>query len=345
VPTATEAMRAPLTTTFLDETDFAAWTALVDGAAGGSVYANPVYLDALCTAAGGRFRVLAARRGDELLGGVALYESPSTAGIRCTPRLLLYYNGLVIRDAATRYPSQRTARGLEICTALEAALAAIGASTLALRQRPPFDDARVFLARGWQVRPSYTYVVGLGDLAAAWERVEQNLRRLVKRCTEQGMQVAEDDDFDAFLRMHAATVERKAIDAYLPPAAFARFFDTLRAAGLCRLYVARLPDGQPIAAQLVLAGKHPVTHSVAAATDAAQLNSGVTALLRWKVFEALAAAGYAANDLTDAALGPVAHFKSQLGGELETCLVLDKSAPPAGWRQRLATLAGFGGRG
>jgi hypothetical protein len=54
---------------------------------------------------------------------------------------------------------------------------------------------------------------------------------------------------------------------------------------------------------------------------------GASAFLRWRGFEALAGLGYEANDLTDAALNSVTHFKSQLGGSLETALVL--RAPPS----------------
>jgi hypothetical protein len=59
-------------------------------------------------------------------------------------------------------------------------------------------------------------------------------------------------------------------------------------------------------------------------------------LLRWRVFEDLARLGHVANDLTDASLGPVAHFKSQLGGTLETSLVLSR---PEALRFRLGRAA------
>ena len=45
--------------------------------------------------------------------------------------------------------------------------------------------------------------------------------------------------------------------------------------------------------------------------------------------------GYVANDLTDAALNPVAHFKSQLGGDLELCLILEKPGPARTLPQRI----------
>jgi hypothetical protein len=262
------------------------------------------------------------RRGDELAGGVALYERDSAFGTYVAPRLLLYYNGLVLRHYETKYPSERTARQIKVLTALEEALARARYGRLMLKSRSSVTDVRPFLASGWESSLSYSYVVPLTDLPAQWGRVEQNLRRLIERGTSQGMTVAEDDDFDAFFRLHAATMDRRETATYLPRPAFVRYFESLRRLGLCRLYHARLGDHGVIASQLVLLGSHPVSHTVSAAGDPEFNKLGAAAFLRWKVFEALAALGYAANDLTDAALNPVTHFKSQLGGDLELCLVL-----------------------
>ena len=332
-------MKASLAAGLLTESEFPSWNSLLEDSPEGSVYSSPAYLSALCEAAGGRFKLLAARRGEELLGGVAIYERDADARVRVSPRPLLFYNGIVLRDHATKYPSQRTSRVLEVMSVLEAALANSGYESFVLKNRPSITDARVFMAHGWSVRPGYSYVVPIADLPAAWDRVEQNLRRLVKRCGEQGVQLTDDEDFDSFYRMHAGTAERKGTPLYLPQPQFQKFFSTLHERGLCRLYHARLPNGQAVSSQLVFTGKHPVSHTVSAAADPAYLNSGATAFLRWKVFEALSAQGYAANDLTDAALNPVSHFKSQLGGNLELCLILERSWNAGGWRSRCRSIA------
>ena len=307
----------------LGETDFPEWTRLVAQSGEGSVYSLPEYLAALCEAAGGRFRILAARQGDEIVGGIGLFERGDGAGRQVSPRLLLYYNGIVLRAYESRYPSQRTARRNAILEALASGLSALGYGRIALRCRSPLSDVRVLLARGWTAIPQYSYVVPIGDPDALWSRMEQNLRRLVERCREKGVTITEDDDFDAFYRLHAQVHERKGARLYLPEAPFRRFFERLRGSGLARLFHARLPEGQAISSQLVLLGPHPVTHTASAAADAAHLKLGATAFLRWNVFGRLAELGYAANDLTDANLSPVTHFKAQLGGDLQMGFLLE----------------------
>ena len=328
-------MKEPVRVRELTEADYQAWNDLVAASPAGSPYSTPEYLGALCEATGDRFRIISACRGDELLGGVALYEEKTRLGWEVAPRLLLYYNGIVLRHYETKYPSLRTARELETTAALHGALSRHGYAGLRLKCRPPFVDARAFIEAGWTARPSYTYVVPIEDIERLRGTIEQNLRRLIDRCGKQGMVVAEDDDFDSYFRMHVETHERKGAAVYLPQAAFERYFRRLRAAGLMRLYHARLPGGQSVGAQLVLADRHRVGHTVSAAADARYLRLGATAYLRFKVFEDLARRGYVATDLTDAALNPVTHFKSQLGGDLQLCLSLE--APPS-TRMRLLRL-------
>jgi hypothetical protein len=318
-------------TWFLTEGEYPEWNRLVAGSPGGSIYSTPEYLDVLCGTAGGRFRILAAGRGGEIFGGIGLYERHAPWGKYVSPRLLLYYNGIVLRPHESKYPSEQTARQGEILGALEEALRRGGWGRLVLKNRGPVRDARPFLAQGWKAFVTYTYVVPIADPEAQWGRVEQNLRRLIQRCEREGMKLSDDDDFDSFYRMHEQTHERKGVSLYLPRVSFRSYFSRLQAQNLCRLYQARLPDGRAAAAQLVLLGPHPVSHTVCAGTDPAFLKSGVTAFLRWKAFEELSKLGYRGNDLTDAALNPVTHFKSQLGGGLETCINL-RRPESAGFR-------------
>lgn len=311
-------------TNYLSEAEYERWSNIVACSPEGSIYSSPEYLEVLCEATDGKFKILVAMQGDEIVGGVALYERASAFGTYVSPRLLLYYNGLVLRDYDTKYPSLRESRRLEIISALEERLSRAGYAKLRLKNRSAFNDSRVFLAKGWTVSVSYTYVVPLDNIELLWNRVEQNLRRLINRCSQQGLQLSADEDFDSFYRMHHQTHERKGADLYLPRPRFQRYFERLKSQNLCRLFHARLPNSQSIASQLVLLGRHPVSHTVCAAADKEYLSLGASAFLRWKVFAELSALGFKGNDLTDAWLNSVTKFKSQLGGDLHTNLILTK---------------------
>ena len=300
----------------IKESDYERWTRFVADSPSGSIYGLPAYLEVLCGATNASFSIVGVFRGSELVGGMPLYLARYRAGLVASNRLLLYYHSPVIREYATKVPSERTSRQLAIMLALEKHLRTIDCIHLLMHVRHPIVDVRPFLSTGWHVRPSYSYVVGIADLQLAFGRVDQNLRRLIDRAGKNGLVHTDDDDFDSFYRLHLDTHHRKGAPLYLEESAFRTFFEKLKAQDLCRLYHARLPDGKSVATQLVLTGAHPVSHTVCAAADAEYLSIGSTPFLRWKSFESLSSLGYAANDLTDAALNDVTRFKSQLGGDL-----------------------------
>ncbi len=317
--------------------EFPEWDEFVGRSPDGCVYAQSQYLAALATVTAAAFRILAARRAGALTGGIALYETRDALhGSRAGPRLLLYYHGAILAPYEGAYPSQHTSRNLEIHAALAEYLESQGYDRITLKSRSTVTDVRAYLARGWQAYPSYSYVVPLTDLRAQWQRVDGNLRRLIKRCTETDrLSFTEDTDFAAFFRLHALTLGRRAVPTYLPEAAFRAFFERTHAAGLARLQHARLPDGTAIASQLVLLGTNRVSHTACAGMDPEYARLGATAFLRWRGFESLAERGYQGNDLTDAALNSVTHFKSQLGGELTCAHVL---TAPSSRRARAAAV-------
>lgn len=309
-------MSATVTTRYLVEDEYPEWADMVAGSPDGSVYSLPAYLDALCVATSGSYEVLAAERDGCLVGGIALYRQKSAFGTWVSPRLLLYYNGFVLVPHEAKSPALRTEWHLNTLAALERALAELPYARLRIKSRSTLTDMRPFAAHGWASWPTWSYVVDIADPSTAWSRMHKDQRRLVQRCRERGLYLTQNEDFDAFYRLHLQTHQRKGAPVYLQRDVFRRFVETLQGNGLARLYHARLPDGRVAASQLVLTGPHPVTHTVCAAADGEFLRLGASSFLRWSVFEDLAGAGYRANDLTDAELNPVTRFKSQLGGEL-----------------------------
>jgi len=309
---------------YLTENDYDRWDEFVASSPDGSIYSTAKYLDVFCSVTSAKFAILAALKNDEIFGGVALYERSSRLGTFVSPRLFLYYNGLVLKDFETTYPSKRTGRRIEVMSLLEEHLSQKNYARLSLNNRSTIEDVRPFKKDGWTVDINYTYVAPLTDMKRLWDRTEQNLRRLINRCVKKDIQFAKDDDFESFFKLHLEIHQRKGVSLYLPHDQFKHYFEKLWAQGLCQLYFARLPGGQPIAAQLVLLGSHPISHTVCAGADAELQKIGANPFLRWKVFEDLSGRGYTGNDLTDAALNPVTHFKSQLGADLEVCFHLKK---------------------
>ena len=176
------------------ESEFDQWAHLVTSSPDGSIYSTPEYLEILCSVGGGRFRLIGVWLGDQLVGGIGLYVQPNWYGAYAGPRLLLYYHSPLVRPYDTKYPSELTSRHLRILGALAETLAEQPLAGITLKCRHTLRDVRPFASAGWHCSPSYTYIVTIADLKAQWERVEQNLRRLITRAEKQGITVTEDDD-------------------------------------------------------------------------------------------------------------------------------------------------------
>jgi len=308
----------------LREADLDAWCALLGRSPQGGVYGRPEYLAALCEATGASYRIIGVFLNDQLVGGVPLYERRQRTGTIVANRTLLYYNGIVLDLPSRRFHSDETAQMQSVLAELERSLAGGGYAHVLLHNHSSLIDLRPFLARGWQSSLSYTYVVSLTDMTRQWERVDQNLKRLIRRCERDGASYREDADFDALFRLHWQTHRRKGAPLYLPESAFRRFFERVHACGLARIGHAVFHD-KVVASQLMLVGPYSVSHTVCAGADEAYLKSGASAFLRWKAMLSMHRDGYAANDLTDASLNPVTRFKSQLGGDLTPTLSVTRT--------------------
>ena len=306
----------------LAEEHYGAWDHFVAGQERtGSIFSTVQYMDILCRAAGGSFSVAAIRDGDSFIAGLGVYRRRILGHEVISHRMLLSYNGPVLRDDLFAATGSRS-KGFEALNALCRFLSRQNVSGVTLHCRDGHQDFRPFLNRGWGASPFYTIVVPTADSGQLWNRFDRNARRLVRRAEESGCTVEPDGDFDFFYHAHQEIHRRKGAPLYLPEAAFRRFVDDLAAAGLGVIFTARLASGVPAAAQLQLLGRHRCSHTVCAGSDGAHLWTGAGYLLRWRAFVELGARGYASNDLTNASYGDVTRFKEQLGGTLTITMSL-----------------------
>jgi hypothetical protein len=100
----------------------------------------------------------------EIHGGIALYQRSTAGGTVLSGRLLLYYNGLVLRHYEGKYPSLNASREVAILGAVETALSGRGFAHSEIRNRHPIHDVRPFLSRGWVARPSYSLLMQTHDM-------------------------------------------------------------------------------------------------------------------------------------------------------------------------------------
>lgn len=124
------------------------WTRLVEGSPAGSVYALPEYLEVLSRVTGGLFSIRAAFKGEGITGGIPFFRQGSGTRVEAVPRLLLFYNGPVLRRYTTRYPAEIVKRHLATLQVLERSIRDEGLGKVVLRARSPLTDVRAFRMEG-----------------------------------------------------------------------------------------------------------------------------------------------------------------------------------------------------
>jgi hypothetical protein len=238
----------------LAEEHYDDWDRFVEGQQRtGSIYSTARYLDILCRAAGGSFSVVAVRDGSSFLGGIGLYHRRVHGRSVISPRMLLYYNGPVLRDDLLTFEGD-SSRRLRCFEMLCAGLGQLQEDSITLHCLDGYQDFRPFIQKGWQASPSYTIVVPIADSGQLWDRLHKNARRLSRRAESAGCTVAPDNDFDAFYRAHEEVHQRKRSQLYLPKESFRRFVEELVVARLGVIFTARLASREPAAAPHGLLG-------------------------------------------------------------------------------------------
>lgn len=324
----------------LTENEYPIWKSFTGLSEQSTIYSDPDYLDILCSVTGGKYHIAAVLSGEEIQAGVPVYEEHRPDGHVMANRLLLYYNGPVLKTFESKYPSVTTSKQSALLSALADYLNKKNYDRTIMNCFN-LQDIRPFLSAGWSARPSYTYLVDISSDEDCHGRIEQNLRRLIKRCSESDFTFTDDNDFDSFFEQHLEIHQRKNAPLYLEKDPYRKYFEQLYQKKMCRLFHARDHKRESTASQLVLTGSDNDSYTVCAAAKEEFLNQGTTPYLRWKVFEQLSKENYVFNDLTDAAPNPVTRFKSQLGGDLTMNMVVQR--PDSAEAQRRLNQSGGGG--
>ena len=312
--------------------DDPAWAELTRTGVGRSAYHCPTLVRSAAATHDMDVVAWGAYADGELVSGVALTQT-----MRGDPRPLpiMSYTAPVYRPSPSTHRSvidRHSAR--TIGAVLEPVGVTIGAR---LRARAGYADIRDLLASGWTARANFTYEVHLDSMTAAWDAMDDDRRRLVRRAERHGYDVSVIDRVSD----HDAALHDTLMRLYLEQAAtygnsddpdramWRRFVDDLLAAGHGRIYLATTADGEPVAFQFAVVwgdqAANLLTGSMRSHADA-----GANTLLRWRASNMLHSEGVARLDLNGAPSGSAGRFKASLGAVLTPRWELTRPDPLAG---------------
>ncbi len=298
----------------LEPSELNTWDRFVGQSPQGTIFSESLWLE-LCAFP---FRVLACYKGDDIVGGVAVFEDDSrksTMGIvPFTP-----FQGFLFRNNDFMNPPLREKLEKKVSIALIEALERRYRNII-LCHHYDFHDIRPFYfhtygqQREYTVTVRYTSVVDLRDIKRAWSRMDDNTRCEIHKGEKRGNTVRESDDFELFDDIHRRTLERQGIKRDMPTELLARMYARLKQENRCQLFLARDSAGSPTSGCLTIWDNKRAYHWLAG-SDPERRNDGSASLTLWSVFQRMSER-FQEIDLVGCNSPKRGAFKAGFGGTL-----------------------------
>lgn len=291
------------------------WDQFVEKSPQGTIFSERLWLE-LC---GYPFRVFACFKGDEIVGGTAVFEDDS----RCNTMGLVPitpFTGFLFRDNDLMRLPLREKLEKKISVALIGALDRCYRN-IVLCHHYSFHDVRPFYFHThkseskYLVNVRYTSVVDLSDMNQAWSRTEDNTRGNIRKGEKRGNKVQKSDDFEVFDRMHRRTFERQGIERDAPTELIARMYAKLKEKNRCQLFLAANSSGAPTSGGLAIWDKRRAYHLMGG-SEPEHRNDGSASLTLWTVFQHMSER-FPEIDLVGCNSPQRGAFKAGFGGTLK----------------------------
>lgn len=276
----------------------------------------------------GGVTVLGLERAGQLIGGVAGLVEQSPEGRRLRTIYLTAYHGLWVADSGLRLHA-RESLVREVAEALVPHLNAHW-DRWAFSSAPELTDGRPFLDLGCHVAVQYTYRLDLLDDEAMLARMENNVRRHIRRAEEAGVIVEvcapTAENFQIFEQLQRLVGERQGWDGErFPTGLFAELAAEIQAAGCGQLFLARTRDGRPAAALLCTWDRHRA-YALFGSSDPEVAKGGCERYLSWRAYQWLRERGHREVDQLGANYQNLRAHKRDWNGRLVSYLTVSGGA-------------------
>lgn len=230
-------------------------------------------------------------------------------------------NGPLVSPSPSRHRSSRDRHSSRVIAALLQSVGGRRGATV--RMLPSTGDIRDALSAGWRATPTFSYEMDLHALGPAWDAMDGDRRRLVRRAERLGYHVIEQQGsfmdgqhvVDHLIRLHAAQQETYGPVTLPNRDALRPIVDDLLESGCGRLFMACDADGSAVAAQLVVVWADRAAN-LFTGSSRVDADRGSNTLLRWRAAGHLHDEGVVRLDLHGARPGAAGRFKASLGAEL-----------------------------
>jgi hypothetical protein len=282
-----------------------------------SLFQQPWWLDAV---APGRWSAVRVLRDGEVVGYLP-YLREGVPGLRfSTQPVLTPALGPWVRPTNDGY---RHTLANEHAAVAELISALPHFDYLLQRCSPTFTNGLPFIWAGFDVRVGYTYrLTELDDLDRVWAGFEEQRRRAVRKA-QRTLEVVEDSDLDALLRLGDLTFHRARVSVPYDHDTLRRLDAACRLHDACSLLVAHDGGGTPRAVVYLVHDEHATYYLLGGQDDEGRA-SGAMTLLLWEGI-CRAAAGGTLFDFEGSMIESIERFFRSFGARQVPYLIVSRA--------------------
>jgi hypothetical protein len=298
----------------LTSADYSRWDSFVASSPQGSIFQSSEWIKIFCAQFGYTSEILSVVNGQEIIGGVVLFQR-QRLGVRAimTPPMMPY-NGILFAPPGSRKGQRESKDNHEITSALLPVLEEKG-HFVSLMLSPSVIDIRPFQWRKWTVTSRYTYANSLKNPGEILEMFSHSARRRVRKASEENITFEEIHDSLPVILLQEESYLRSGIKPPVRNELLQELCTRLIPSNALRFFGARHPDGTLLSAQAVITSGTSAYLWFFGRRSLANQENG-SSFLMWKIFSTLAGGGISAIDLIGANTPSIAEFKSSFGGIL-----------------------------
>jgi hypothetical protein len=257
-------------TLVLTEDKFGLWQDFAATSPQNTIFNSVAWLRLISSVKQAGFQIIGVFRGQELIGGCALYIENSIEGRIARFAPLSQYGGVLLSEEPSDYLHKKQRHNQQVLCALISYIEA-NFDYADLINHPSLVDVRPFIWNGWKVDIRYTcYTQGA--------RLSPDIVRRAGIAVENGVKIEERFEPEIFYRLWSGMFNTKGIKPPLAFREFDRFTRQLKADGILKMFCAADNSGAVISAALLLFDQ-AVVYYWQAASDPGRLNLGGHQLL------------------------------------------------------------------
>jgi len=271
--------------------DFGMWDDMVNSSPQGSVFHLSDWIKTCADSQNNDYVLYGVYKNCELIAGLPLIMKKykgilkyGTSSISLTP-----YGGFLLPENSSTKVRENEQRNNQI---IEAVLSEVHKEKLLRTQiinPPEFYDIRPFTWNNWKAKVYFTYILDLNK--DTWANISKKTRNIIRKGQKNSISTEVYWDNELYWKLNLDTYGKQGKNPPFSKDYLISLMNLINEKNLGEMWVARMPNGNVISAEVIL-WDNKMAHRWSAAACYEYRDTGGTSLLLYDIFESLQKRGY-----------------------------------------------------